>query len=530
MSDSLPRQILRRIEQMRSRRSEVDRAWRHCYDVTYPLRGSGFNTGFNTSPSFGSANARQAELYDSTATNSVRLLASTLLGGMTPANSQWAGADVFDASDDERAWLQDAAHLVWLNIHASNYTGHAFECFLDSVIAGMFALYVDEGTDEPFRFEQWPLSQCYFACSRPGSRVDTVAREFQLTAVQAVNAYGDNCCRQILESAEKHPDRLFPFVQFIEPRRNCGQFELPIASTHICMTSRQAVRQSGYNAHPVIVPRLLCLPGSAYAQGLVYDALPTIRTLNKLTEIMLGTGDMAMSGMWGAVDDGVLNPKVVQVGPRRIITMASRDSMFPLMPGSNFQVGQWMIENLQSQVRKTLLSDDLINKSGGNSYMTATEVNARVSAVRQMLGPNYERFQDEFLRPLFFRCFMICWDKGIFSAPPASLTDKIMRVTYSTPLAKAQKSEDVQAMVSYEILLGQTAQVRPEVLDIYDWDAASRLKAELSGISVRLVRDAKTVDGIRQQRDQAASQAALQQQLTASTADSGGMSGMEALQ
>ena len=511
MGDS--RQILKRIDQMKTRRALVENAWRACFNYTYPLRGVGFNS-LNTPIEFGlaSANAKQAELYDTTATNSVRLLASTLLGGMTPANSQWVGADVFDATDDEKAWLQEAAHLVWLNIHASNYTGHAFECFMDSVIAGQFALFVDEGKEEPFRFEQWPLSQCYFACSQPGGRVDIIAREFQLSAQQAFNAYGDKVCKQIVEALDKNPDKLFPFIQLVEPRPNPKQLELPISSTHICMTSKEVVRDSGYKAHPVIVPRLLCLPGSAYAQGLVYDALPTIKSLNKLTEIMLGTGDMAMAGMWGAVDDGILNPKTVTIGPRRIITMASRDSMFPLSPGSNFQIGQWMIENMQAQVRKALLSDDLINKNG-NSYMTATEVNARVSAVRQMLGPNYERFQDEFLRPLFFRCFTICWEKGIFKDPPPSLANKIMRVTYSTPLAKAQKAEDVQAMVSYESLLAQEAQVKPEVLDLYDWDMAARLKADMTGINVRLMKNSKIVAQEREQRAKAQQEALKQQQI-----------------
>lgn len=506
-------QIIRRVDQMRTKRSQIEQVWRKCYEVTYPLRGVGFSTyGSDPSYALGNANQKQAELFDTTATNSVRLLASALLGGLTPANSQWFDLDLYTGTKEEKQWLQEAADLVFQNIHASNYSGQAFECLIDSVIAGTFVMFVEEGKDQPFRFEQWPLDQCYFASSRPGGPIDIVARRYRLTCTQALSAYGDACCDAIKKRYDKTPDDTFEFVQFIEPDTGGNSLRLPIASTHVDVTGKKIVRESGYVAMPAIVPRLLCIPDSPYAQGLVYDALPTIRTLNKLTEIMLGTGDMAMAGMWGVVDDGILNPKTVKIGPRRLITVANRDSIFPLVPGSNFQVGQWMIENLQSQVRKALLSDDLINKNG-NSYMTATEVNARVAQVRQMLGPNYERFQSEFLQPLVYRCFMIMWDKQIFAPPPPTLLSKIMQVKYSTPLAKAQKAEDVGAMGQFEMILAQEAQVKPEVLDIYDWDGAARKKADLMGIPVSLVKKPELVAAERNQRNQAMQQQqAVQQQ------------------
>jgi hypothetical protein len=245
--------------------------------------------------------------------------------------------------------------------------------------------------------------------------------------------------------------------------------------------SKKVVKESGYEEMPVIMPRLMTLPNSVYSQGLIYEALPTIKSLNKLTECVLGSADMAVAGMWGAVDDGVLNPKTVKVGPRKIVTVAQRDSIFPLTPNSDFQVAQWMIQTMQTDIRRILLSDQLQAQDG--QQMTATEVHVRVDLIRKMLGPNYERLQDEFLRPLVDRCFGIAWREGAFPEPPDSIKGRPSNVTYISPLARAQQMEEVQAMERYEQSMAMMAQMgHPEVLDNYAWDAVTRRKAELMNV------------------------------------------------
>jgi hypothetical protein len=42
--------------------------------------------------------------------------------------------------------------------------------------------------------------------------------------------------------------------------------------------------------------------------------------------------------MWIAEDDGVLNPRLVKVEPRRIVVANSVDSMKPLLTGADFNV------------------------------------------------------------------------------------------------------------------------------------------------------------------------------------------------
>ena len=105
------------------------------------------------------------------------------MSGMTPANSVWFALDSGQETDDERRWLDEVAHGLWENIHAANYDAAKFEAVLDSVCAGWFVLYVDDDRERGgLSFQQWPISQCYIASSKPGGRIDTVYRCFKLTA------------------------------------------------------------------------------------------------------------------------------------------------------------------------------------------------------------------------------------------------------------------------------------------------------------------------------------------------------------
>ena len=51
-------------------------------------------------------------------------------------------------------------------------------------------------------------------------------------------------------------------------------------------------------------------------------ALPDIRTANKVVELVLKNASIAVTGIWQADDDGVLNPGTVRLVPGTIIPKA----------------------------------------------------------------------------------------------------------------------------------------------------------------------------------------------------------------
>ena len=506
--------LIKRLGQIKDKRTVIEDSWRQSFNLTYPLRGAGFETmgaasGGATNQNASVAQSRQAEILDTTGTDSVRILASALMAGLTPSNSRWPGFEVENESDEERRWLDDAADTIWQSVHASNYDAVGFDCMLDMAIAGMFPMFVEEAEGGGYQFEQWPLANTYFACSKPGGIVDTVFNEFQLSAEQAVKSYGENMLSEkIREAATLKPDTMFSFVRCVYPRSGAnGKMprNMPIASVHIEADSKKVVRESGYHEMPIGVPRWSPVPGSAYAFGPVFEALPDIKTLNTVVGYVLSNADLAIAGMWGAVDDGVLNPRTVRVGPRKIIIMAEKENMWPLQPATKFDIAVLEIDRLQRAIRKVLMADQLEPQQKAGTPPTATEIVVRVELIRQLLGPIYGRMQSEYLQWLVGRCFGIAFRAGVLGNPPRSLAEKVLTVKYFSPIARAQKAVDVTAMDRYELSLMNQAAIRgEEVLDNYEWDAAARERAELLGVPAKLIPDEDVVKAAREKRGQQA--------------------------
>lgn len=506
--------IIKRLEAEKQVRQPNESQWQRCYDYTYPLRGSGLNSNVLDAEQIAK---KKADLVDSTGTEAVRTLVSSIIAGMTPASALWFDMDVTQSTEEERRWLHDSSETVWKNIHSSNFDSQAFEGVTDSVCAGWFVLYVEEAEGGGYRFEQWPLAQCYIAASKAGGLIDIVYRCYSLTAEQAVAEFGSAVSDEISKAADTDPSRKFEFVHAIEPRQNYVvnarlSKNLPFSSCHVEVNKKHIVRESGYHEFPCSVPRWHVLPGSQYAIGPVSDAVADMATLNQVRRFELMNLDMAVAGMWIAEDDGVLNPRSVKVGPRKIIVANSVDSMKELKSSTDFQVAFMSEDRIQAQIRKVLLADQLQPQDG--PAMTATEVHARMNLIRNLLGPIYGRFQSEFLKPLIDRCFGIAFRAGALTPPPDSLRGRNTNIKYQSPLARAQRLEEVTAIDAYVAGLVEVSAATGDttVMDNVDLDAAARVKAEALGVPANVVPKAEDIQKRRELRLQAQQEQQEQQQ------------------
>lgn len=516
--------ILRQLAAKKQQRQLHESIWQECFDYSFPERGNGLNGSGAMLPQ--DAQTKKNRILDDTAADSARTLAANLVGGTTPANSIWFGMNANGAAsddndqavDDESRWLDDSSRIIFENIHAANFDAAAYECSIDMTAAGWFVLYIDQAKEGGYHFEQWPLGQCYIGSSRLGGLVDTIYREVQMTIEQVVAEYGlDKVSPKVAEAYrnEKY-DETVTVVHAIYPRRVHAvgakmSKNLPFASCHIEVATQHTLRESGYHEFPCAIPRWMLISGSCYPTGPMAQALGSIRTINDIKALELSNLDMAVSGMWIAEDDGVLNPRSVKVGPRKIIIANSVDSMKPLVSGSNFEVAFASEERLQAAIRKIMLADQLQPQDG--PAMTATEVHARVNLIRQLLGPIYGRLQAEYLQPLIERCFGIAYRAGILGNAPESLQGRPFSIKYISPLARAQKLEEVSAIDQYVQGALAVSQADPNIMDTVDLDEAQRIKGRALGVPSSVIPSKKDIDIKRKARaDQAKQQQQQQQQ------------------
>lgn len=527
MQDDKALAIIKRAAALASARRPHEPTWREGFDFTAPERGA----GLDGDESFDASTQQQrlARVLSSVASESAESLAANLISGVAPSNSRWFEMDVDGAGESDKRWLSDSSDSIWMNIHSANFDAEVFDSMLDLVCAGWFVLYIDEDREKGgFVFELFPMAQCFFSNTRPGGTVDTLYRKFKITAEQAVATYNkakDRLSKKTRQLARDKPDTLVEFITEIRPNK-LGVVNailaknLPFSSTTVEAAERTIVRESGYHEFPCTVPRWSRIPNSPYATGPVQKALPDIRMLNQLRRNEVLATELAVAGMWIAEDDGVLNPKAVKVGPRKIIVANSVDSMKELKNGSDFNVAFTSEDRLERQIRKRLMADQLQPQDG--PAMTATEVHVRVGLIRQLLGPVFGRMQAEFLQPLVERCFGLMYRAGALGPAPQSLGGRAFHVKYISPMARSQKLEDVTAIERYATNIGALmAQGFEEARDLIDIDEAGRAVGEGLGVPQRIIRDRTKVQAIRdarkqdaQDQQQQAAQMGAQQSMT----------------
>lgn len=528
----LAEKIERRFTQLRGQREQSDHIWKEVFDYLAPERAIGWYND-STDSNAGTAAAQRARIYDSTAIDSAEVLKSNIASWMTPENSRWFGLDAGQEDEQSTQWMDGAAQFLFEHIHSAGFGAVSGECYSDLIPAGWFVLYIDEGKDEQgnpiggYNFEQWPLHQCYVASSKPAGRVDTIYRIFSPTIEQLVAEYGID---KVSDETRKafQDGKLTEKVEVlwtIEPqRKDNGKLakNLPFRSVHVERQRKHVLRESGYHEFPCAVPRWRLIPGTPYATGIGSNVLPDVKTLNDIIKLELASLDIAVSGMWKAVDDGVLNPRTVRVGPRKIVMMASLESMAPLETGADFNVSFSKGDQLRQSIRRTLMSD-MLTPVGG-PVRSATEITQNMNQIRQLMAPILGRLQSEFLQVLVERCFNIAFRAGALEATlgpvPEGLLDGDYTVKYISPLARSQKMEEVNAIDAFAagLFAASAATQDMTLLDGLKLDDAMYAKGLALGVPAKLLRgpdqlaEKREMDNKnRQEAQQAAQQQELQQ-------------------
>ena len=98
------------------------------------------------------------------------------------------------------------------------------------------------------------------------------------------------------------------------------------------------------------------------------------------------------------------------------------------------------------------------------------------------------------------------WRARAVAGGPAELRaaqeagDVDLDVEYEGPLARAQRTIEIQAQDRVFAFVAAVEANHPQIADVFDFDQMARDRAEITGLSSKSVRSAEQVAEIRQQR------------------------------
>jgi hypothetical protein len=440
------------LQDLKTRESQAFnrmRSWHEllddCYEYFLPNR--------NLFDTVVSGQKKMDRIFDSTAIEAIQQGASKLQENIAPIWSNWAtfapsvsvmqqlDSGQYDVTEEDiRQNLETQAEIVFDYINRSNFATQFYEHALD-LLVGTGTLRIDE-TDEdnmPLVFNAIPQKGIAFEEGPYGS-IETHWRRMNVKARNLKRQWrGFKPSEAVINLIQNQPDT---DVEISE-----GVVYMPKAKTYygcVWVTGEDRISwmEDFGPSSPWVTGRYSKVSGEIRGRGPAVQALPDVRSLNKVKEFVLQKAAIDLSGMYTATDDGVTNPYNIVISPGVVIPVGSNNSSNPsiqrLDTGANLALAQFEMQDLQMSIKRALFND-LRDPSG--AVRSATEVAIESRELAKRIGSAFGRLQTEVLVPILKRVVYILTRRGLLQ--PLQLDGRDIEIKFLSPLAKAQDAEDI---------------------------------------------------------------------------------------
>lgn len=502
--------ILARRDRLKAARAVWNAHWQEIAERVLPRHAE-----FTARRAAGEKRTRQ--LFDATAALGLERFAAALEAMLTPRAQRWhrlrASDPVLDALPEVRAWFERAEEILFAKRYApaANYASQQHEVYMSLGAFGTGVLFVGEDAARAgLLYRATHLAECSVADDFQG-RIDTLYREFDYTARQAAQRWGETLPDAIRRAADKEPERRFRFVHAVEPRADRDPSRLDavhkrFASVYVAEEGRAILQESGFDEFPYMVSRYVTAPRETYGRSPAMTVLPDIKMLNEMNKTMIRQAQLAVEPPILVHDDGVLGRNEgVGLSPGYInyggVNRDGRPLMQPFQSGARIDIGLEMMEQRRRVINDAFLVT-LFQILVDQPSMTATEALIRAQEKGALLTPVMGRQQSEALGPMIARELAILQRLGILPPLPGALIEAEgeYEIEYDSPLSRAQRSEQVVGITRTFDVLAPLAASRPEIFDVFDADALARLAAEVNGVPQNALNPPDAIAQLRQGR------------------------------
>jgi len=465
---------------------------------------------------------KMARVFDSTAINSTQRFANRLQSGIFPPQRKWCrlepGSDIPNERRSEAQRVLDMYNeKMFAVLKQSNFDIAMGEFLLDLSVGTAVMLIQPGDAVSPINFIPVPQYLVSFEEGANG-QVDNVYRRMRIKGEAIPQKWADAVIdAELSRTIEEKPTEEVDLIEATIYDYDRGDFCYHV----IHEKSKSELVYRRMKTSPWVVSRYMKVAGEIYGRGPVLTALPDIKTLNKTLELLLKNASLAITGVYTAADDGVLNPNTVKIVPGAIIPVARNggpqgEALKPLPRAGDFNVSQIIINDLRANIKRTLLDESL--PPDNMSARSATEVVERMKELAQNLGSAFGRLINETMIPIVSKILEVMDGAGIIDLP-LRVNGLEVRVSPVSPLAMAQNMDEVNNIMQFM----QIAQsMGPEAAMAIKTSAAVDYIADKLGVPAVV----RTTPEERQQMMQQMQQMAMQAQQAQAQPEPQPMGGM----
>ena len=512
--------VKHRLTALINARKNYEERWKDIRDYQLPFIGEFGDTG----DAANKARRKDLMIANGTAWLANLAFSAGIMSGLTPPSRQWFKFSFSNSQNEDieaGRVLDKRQEIVEYILHRSNFYNSVHACYME-LAHGQAPLGVFASSETGVRFQNYTIGTYYLSNGANG-KVDTFCREFQMTADQLLDQFGENNLPQTVKDALQNEsgryNKQFKTYWMVCPNKyrtvgKPGRSNMPYSSLYWIANQTEDngfLYTGGFEEFPVPTARYQVIEGSPYGKGPGWYAEGDAKMLQMMKKDLLTTAElMVKPPMKGPADVGINGGvNLIPGGYTHVNNMTGSNAIEPL-----FQVPtnpQWLAQEIikTEESIKRIYSADLFLMLDAieNKQMTAREVMERQQEKLQQLGPVVERMQDEFLSPIIERCYNIAERMGIFEPLPEELAERIaeeeIKIEYISPLAQAQKMSGLVNIEQAVSFVSQMAQIYPEALKSVDPIGTIKRYFNLLGAPAVMQRSKEEIDKLIQAEKEA---------------------------
>lgn len=510
-------QIVQRWGNLKAERASWFAHWQEITTYITPRQGRYFvqdrNKGWK----------RHQNIFDSTGTRSLEILAAGLMGGLTSPARPWFRLGVADSQLMKNAgvkmWLSQCTTIM-LDIFAKSNTYRVLHGMYRELGAfGTSAAIVAEDFENVIHLFPLTAGEYCIATDWKGNVV-TMYREFEKTVAELVDEFGiDNVSSTVKSMHERGSlDKWVPVIHAIEPRkdrdltkRDDKNMAWKSVYYEVGGDPEKPLRESGFKRFNVLAPRWDVSGGDVYGNSPGMEALGDIKQLQQ-EQLRKSQGIDYMTNPPLQLPTSLKNRDVDRLpGGITYRDSAGAGDKIETMWDVSLNLDHLLadVQDVRSRIRGSFYADMfLMLQNDIDQRKTATEVAELHEEKMLMLGPVLERLHNELLTPLIDITFDRMLETGIVPPPPPELEGQSLNIELVSILAQAQRAIATNGVDRFVNNMTIIAQVKPEVLDKFDADYWADSYSDMLGVDPQLIVSEDKVLLARQARQQA--QAAAQ--------------------
>jgi|LSQX01.3.fsa_nt_gb hypothetical protein len=511
MTDDKAKSIIQYLGKLESDRSNWHTVWQEINDYMLPNKQSITYGGL-------SGQQRYDNIFDSIATKSIQRLAASLGALLTNPASNWLGVETDDeminSMDEAQEYFDIIVRKMMRCLDNSNFYTEVNRMYIDLVAYGTGVLYVEpsKSIDRELRFSARGVREVFLSENNEGI-VDVAIRKFEMTARQIIEEFGiDKVSDRLKDIYEKTPEESVVIVHSVRPRQNRSRNKRNkqnkrYESVWLEHNTNHILREGGYDVFPYVVARWNKETGEIYGRSPAMDALPEVKTIHEVMKVLIKTGQRIADPIMMVPDDSFSD---ITGEPGQIVAYdpTTNARIEPVAFGANLPFTFEIRNDIRESIKDCFYSNQMTIPTGNRERVTAEEIRAKQAESARILGPTFGTLNYEFLVPLVHRIYdillgvMTVNGEPLLPPPPSFLVDRNLKLKFLSPLAKSQRSHELQSIEYSIALITQLAQLVPDVIDNLDTDRIFRVGADISGSPAVILKPIEQVLEIREQRAQ----------------------------